>query len=242
MAEEHHSGVGIYLDDCYLRECDSTAVSVKDGKYIILDRTLFYPKGGGVDNDTGRIVRDDETFSVVYVGKFSGQISHEVDRSGIEEGDRVHCVLDWDRRYRLMRSHTAAHTLISILCEDTGALVTGNHVGVERTRFDFNLESFDREIFQTFIDRANELFKRDVPVKAYELAREEAMKIPGVVKLASALPPKVEKLRIVEIEGIDRQADGGCHVRNLREVGQIEFMKAENKGKNNRRVYYRLID
>ncbi len=231
-----------YLEDCYLKECDSKVVSVKDGKYVVLDRTIFYPKGGGVHHDTGKMVRGDEEFSVVYVGKFSGQISHEVDRPGLAPDEDVRCILDWDRRHRLMRSHTAAHTLISILCTETGALVTGNDVAVDRTRFDFNLESFDREIFLTYIERANELFQKDIPVRSYELPREDAMKIPGVVKLASALPPKVERLRIVEIEGIDKQADAGCHVRNLLEVGRLEFLKAENKGKNNRRVYYRLVD
>jgi Ser-tRNA(Ala) deacylase AlaX len=231
----------LYLEDSYLSEWDTDIVSVKDGKYVVLKDTAFYPKGGGVHHDTGKISRDGETFQVVYTGKFSGQISHEVDKPGLEPGDRVHCELDWDRRYRLMRSHTAAHTLISILCGETGALVTGNDVGPERTRFDFNLEEYDRETFLTFIGRANELFQRDIPVKAYELPREEAMEIPGVVKLAAALPPDVEKLRIVEIEGVDKQADGGCHVRNLNEIGEIEFLKAENKGKNNRRVYFELL-
>jgi misacylated tRNA(Ala) deacylase len=236
------TSVPLYLQDCYARECDSAVVSVKDGKYVVLDRTLFYPKGGGVDHDTGKLVRGEDEFPVVYVGKFSGQISHEVEGAGLGEGDRVRCVLDWDRRHKLMRNHTASHTLISVLCSETGALVTGNDVGVERTRFDFNLESFDRQVFQDYIDRANELFGRNIPVRIYELPREEAMEIPGVVKLASALPPEVENLRIVEIEGVDKQADGGCHVRNLNEVGRIEFIKADNKGKNNRRVYFKVVD
>ena len=242
MTEDRQEGRALYLDDCYMRECDSRVLSAKDGKFVVLDATIFYPKGGGVHHDTGKMIRDEETFQVVYTGKFSGQISHEIEPPGLSPGDEVHCILDWDRRHRLMRSHTASHTLISILCSETGALVTGNDVGPERTRFDFNLEEFDREVFLTYIERANELFEGDIPVTAYELPREEAMEIPGVVKLASALPPDVERLRIVEIEGIDKQADGGCHVKNLREVGRIEFLKAENKGRNNRRVYFRLVD
>ncbi len=239
MAAEN-SGV-LYLDDPYLKECDASIASVSQGKYIVLDRTIFYPKGGGVHNDTGKIYSAGEEYGVVYVGKFSGEISHEVDRAGLEEGDQVHCILDWERRYRLMRSHTAAHTLISILCSETGALVTGNDVGVERTRFDFNLDSFEREVFLKYIDRANKLFQQDIPVRSYYLPREKAMEIPGVVKLASALPPEVDTLRMVEIEGIDVQADGGCHVANLLEVGSVEFIKAQNKGRNNRRVYYRVV-
>jgi len=229
------------LEDPYLKECDATITNVSDSKYIVLDQTVFYPKGGGQINDVGDMTRDDEVFNVVYVGKFSGEVSHEVDRPGLKVGDRVRCKIDWNGRYKMMRSHTAAHVLITILCNKTNALVTGNELTLEKSRFDFNLENFDRDIFMSCIDEANEIFKKDVPVKTYELPREEALKIPGMVKMAEALPPQVSKLRIVEIEGIDKQADGGTHVRNLREVGQIEFLKAENKGKNNRRVYYRIL-
>lgn len=231
----------LYMEDPYLKECDATVTKVNESKYVILDQTIFYPKGGGQLNDIGDMTRDGDVFNVSYVGKFSGETSHEVDRPGLNVGDKVHCRLDWDRRYRMMRSHTAAHVLITILCNKTGALVTGNELTLEKTRFDFSLENFDREIFMSCIEEANHLFKKDIPVKTYELPREEALSIPGVVKMAEALPPQVSRLRIVEIEGIDRQADAGTHVRNLLEVGQIEFLKAENKGKNNRRVYYRIL-
>jgi misacylated tRNA(Ala) deacylase len=230
----------LYLEDSYLKECSAQVVSVKDSKYVVLDRTLFYPKGGGQPWDTGNMVRDGDVFNIVYVGKFSGQISHEVDRPGLVVGDSVHCTLDWTRRYRLMRSHTAAHTFASLLCNGTGALVTGNQLGVDRTRFDFNLEEFNREIALEYLEEANRLFSKDIQVKWYELPRKEALEIPGVIKMHSAFPPDIETLRIVEIVGVDRQADGGTHVRNLQEVGQIEFLKAENKGRNNRRVYFRL--
>ena len=230
----------LYLEDSYLKECDANVVSVKDGKYVILDQTIFYPKGGGQPWDTGEIIKDDEVYRVVYVGKFSGEISHEVDRVGLEEGDKVRCVLDWERRYRLMRSHTAAHVFASLLCTGTGAFVTGNQLEEDKVRFDFSLEKFDREILQEYLDKANEFFKRDIPVKWYELPREEALKIPGVIKMAEALPPEIPVLRIVEVTGVDTQADGGTHVKNLREVGQIELVKAQNKGKFNRRVYFRL--
>ena len=230
----------LYLKDSYLEECDATVVSVREGKYAILDQTIFYPKGGGQPWDTGKIMRQDETYNVVYVGKFSGEISHEVDRAGLNEGDRVHCVLDWERRYILMRSHTAAHVFASLLCTGTGALVTGNQLEEAKVRFDFSLEKFDREILLQYIGKANEFFKKSIPVEWYELPREEALKIPGVIKMAEALPPEIPVLRIVEVTGVDRQADGGTHVKNLREVGQIELLKAQNKGKFNRRVYFRL--
>ena len=229
------------MEDSYLKECDATVVSVKNGKYVVLDQTIFYPKGGGQPWDTGKITRGNETFNVVYVGKFSGEISHEVDHPGLKVGDKVHCVLDWDRRYRLMRSHTAAHLFASLLCNGTGALVTGNELGLDKIRFDFSLENLDRELIREYVEKANELIKKNIPVKTYWLPREEALKIPGVIKMAEAFPPDIPELRIVEIVGVDKQADGGTHVRNLKEIGQIEFMKAVNKGRNNKRVYFRII-
>jgi misacylated tRNA(Ala) deacylase len=229
------------LDDSYIKECDAIVTSVKDGKYVIFDQTIFYPKGGGQPYDTGRIIKDNETYNVVYVGKFSGEISHEVDREGLTVGDRVHCILDWERRYRFMRSHTAAHVFASLLYTETGALITGNQIEEDKTRFDFNLEKFDRKILEKYIAKANDLFNRDIPVKWYEIPREEALKIPGIIKMAEALPPELPTLRIVEIVGVDKQADGGTHVRNLKEVGRIELLKTENKGKNNRRVYFRIL-
>jgi len=231
----------LYLEDSYLKECDATVVSVTNGKYVVLDQTIFYPKGGGQPWDTGKMIRNGEVFNVVYVGKFSGEISHEVDHAGLKPGDKVHCVLDWERRYRLMRSHTAAHVFASLICNETGALVTGNELGLDKIRFDFSLEGLNRELILKYVEKANELFKKDIPVRTYWLPREEALKIPGVIKMAKALPPNIPKLRIVEIVGVDKQADGGTHVKNLREVGQIEFLKAVNKGKKNKRVYFRIV-
>lgn len=232
----------LYLEDSYLKECDAIVVSVKNGKYIVLNRTVFYPKGGGQPCDTGKIMKEAQTYNVVYVaGKFSGEISHEVDRTGLREGARVHCVLDWERRYKLMRSHTAAHVFASLLCADTGALVTGNQLEEDKVRFDFSLEKFDREVLVEYVNKANEIFKKDVLVEWYELPREEALKIPGAVKMAEAFPPNIPRLRIVEVVDVDKQADGGTHVKTLREVGQIALLKVENKGKHNRRVYFKLL-
>jgi len=140
-----------------------------------------------------------------------------------------------------MRSHTAAHTLASILCRETGALITGNQIEEDKVRFDFNLKEYSREILERYIEKANKLLGKDIPVKWYEIPREEALKIPHVSKMAKASFPNVPKLRIVEIVGVDKQADGGTHVKNLKEVGQIELLKTENKGKDNRRVYFKLV-
>jgi Ser-tRNA(Ala) deacylase AlaX len=230
----------LFLVDSYLKESKATVISVKNGKYVILDQTIFYPKGGGQPHDTGKLIKGNDVYNVVYVGKFSGEISHEVDHAGLQAGDEVCCVLNWDRRYKLMRSHTAAHLFASLLNQGTGALTTGNQLEEDHVRFDFSLAKFDRELLEEYVAEANKLFGTDVPVKWYELPKEEALKIPGVVKMAKAFPPDLPFLRIVEIVGYDRQADGGTHVRNLREVGKIVLIKTENKGKSNRRVYFKL--
>jgi misacylated tRNA(Ala) deacylase len=231
----------LYLEDSYLKECDAKVLFVNDGRYVILDKTIFYPKGGGQPCDIGEIIKGKEKIKVVYVGKFSDEISHEIDRDFLTKGDNIHCVLNWEHRYKIMRSHTAAHVFASLICKGTGALVTGNQLGVDRIRFDFSLEEFNREILKYYVDEANNYFKRDIPVRWYDLPREKALKIPGVIKMADALPPNIPFLRIVEVVGVDKQADGGTHVKNLREVGAIELIKAQNKGKYNRRIYFKLL-
>lgn len=228
----------LYMQDSYLKEFEATIESVKDDKFVVLDKTAFYPLSGGQPYDTGIFIKDGEEFPVVYVGKFSGQISHEVGKPGLKQGDKIIGRIDWDRRYKLMRMHTAAHVLSAIFHNKAGAMITGGNLDLEKSRIDFSLENFDREKIQEYCNLANEIIQKDFPVKMYFLPREEAMKIPDIVKLANALPPQVKELRIVEIEGVDKQADGGCHVKTLKEIGKIEILKAENKGKNNRRVYY----
>jgi misacylated tRNA(Ala) deacylase len=235
MSEE-----ALYLKDSYMRECDSKVISVKDGKHVVLDQTVFYPRSGGQPCDTGKLIRGEEIFNVVFAGKVDGRISHEIDRPGLAPEDKVRCVINWERRYTLMRYHTAAHIIASVVNKRTGALITGNQLETEKTRFDFSLENFDRNMLTEFVKEANDILKMDIEVKTYSLPREEAMKIPGIVKLAGALPPDISILRIVEMPGIDIQADGGTHVKNLQEVGEMEIIECTNKGKENRRVYFRL--
>ena len=230
----------LYMDDMNLRSFDATVVSA-DGRYITLDRTAFYPRSGGVAHDTGVLIReeDGERFTVVFVAKKNGGISHEVDRDGLESGDRIRAELDWERRYALMRAHTSAH-LLAALFHDRGAKITGNEIDVDKCRMDFNLPEFDRALIDALIEEANAHIARGAVVKTSSLPREEALKTDHLVKLANSLPPDIETLRIVTIEGIDEQADGGCHVSNISEIGQIRFVKADNKGKGNRRVYWTL--
>jgi len=229
----------LYMNDCYLREFEAKVVKA-DGKFVILDKSVFYPQGGGQPCDTGKLVKDGEEFKVVFVKKKGSDVSHELDKQGLQSGDLVKGFIDWDKRYSLMRMHTAAHILSEVIHKQTGALITGNQLNIDKSRIDFSLENFDREALQGYAQKANEVIQSDLPIKIYSLPREEAMKIPSITKLANVLPPAVKELRIVEIEGFDIQADGGTHVKSTKEVGSLEIVNAENKGKNNRRVYFAL--
>lgn len=228
----------LYLDNCYLKEFDATVQSVKDDKYVVLDKSAFYPNAGGQPYDTGVMIKDDKEYKVVFVGKFGGNISHEVDTPGLKEGDQVHCKIDWDRRYLLMRMHTAAHVLSRVLHQHTGAVTAGNQLGTDKSRIDFTLEDFDREKMVECVKIANDIVQKDIPVKKSFMSRDEAFKLPGFAKVSPHLVQEFDELRVVDIPGVDSQPCGGTHLDNLNEIGTIEFVKAENKGKNNRRIYY----
>lgn len=227
----------LYMTDSYLKEFDAV-VAEADGKNIVLDNTAFYPTGGGQPCDFGVIEAGSSSFSVVSVFKKDGKIWHEADKEGLVAGMEVLCRIDWDRRYRLMRMHTAAHIIDAVFHREAGALCTGNQIGVDKTRIDFSLEAIDKEKILSYIDEANAIIQQNIEVKIYFLKREDALKIPGVVKLANAMPPNIGELRIVEIPGVDLQADGGTQVHNTEEIGKIVLLSVENRGKNNRRIYY----
>jgi len=229
----------LYLQDCYLKEFEAKVVKV-EGNKVILDKTAFYPTSGGVECDKGELIFEGNVFKVVDVKKENGEIVHYLDKDGKESLNKnVIGKIDWNRRYKLMRLHTATHIISSILYKEYGVLITGGNISEEYARDDFNLSSENwKEIVNYSIKKANSIVEEGRNVKIYFLKREEALKIPGIVKLAEKMPPNLEVLRIVEIEGIDIQADGGPHVRNTKEIGKIKLIKAENKGKNNRRIYY----
>lgn len=229
----------MYLKDSYLKEWDAVVRCV-DGNQVVLDRTAFYPAGGGQPTDTGIMTYKSKEYKVLSVKKIGPDILHETNETGLATGDVVHCRLDWNRRYVLMRMHTAAHLLCAIINSETGALITGNQLDIGQSRIDFSLEKFDKDKLIDYISKANNYIRQDLHVKVYSLPREEAIKIPGITKLATGLPAELRELRIVEIPGVDIQADGGTHVKSLKEIGTIRFVRAENKGKNNRRVYYSL--
>jgi misacylated tRNA(Ala) deacylase len=231
----------LYLRDCYLKDW-KTQVKSANGKYIVLEDSAFYPKSGGQLWDTGTMERvsDGRVFKVVYVGKFSGEISHEVDQEGLKTGDEVGCGIDWPRRYLYMRYHTASHVLSGLIYKETGAMITGNQIGEDKTRVDFSLDEFDRELITSFGDKANKIAKEAHPVNFLFKSREEVMKDPDLFRLARGMPEEIKVFRIVDIEGFDKQVCGGTHFRSTSEIGRLKIVGLENKGRSNRRVYFSL--
>ncbi len=235
--------IPLYFHDCYLKEWDATVKEVSKGKYIVLDKTAFYPDAGGQPHDTGIMVTENgEEYKVVYVGKFSGEISHEVNKEGIKLGDKIHCKIDWERRYIFMRYHTASHVLDKVIFDESEANITGNQIALDKTRIDFPLEDFTEEKVKIFENKTNSIIQQNIPIELELLPREEAeKKYPNLFRLAKGFSEDIKEIRTVSLMGIDTQACGGTHVKNTSEIGRIEIFKRENKGKNNRRIYFRLI-
>jgi len=218
----------------YLREFDAMVVSVA-GQRVVLDQTAFNPRGGGLVSDSGTLAGQ----RVAEVVKEGEEIYHVIElQDAMVAGTQVHGVLDWDRRYRIMKMHTAAHILSAVVNGETGALITGNQISPDESRVDFNLDDFDRDKMSHYIDKVNEAVARELEVKTFFMKREEALAAPGFVKLANAMPPSLEILRIVQIGDVDTQADGGVHVKNTREIGEVRGLRTDNKGKSNRRLYF----
>ena len=224
----------LFWEDMYAKEFDAE-VELVEGNRVVLDQTAFNPRGGGLVSDTGRL----NGMKVIEATKEGESVFHMFEAPAeLRVGDRVHGVLDWDRRYRIMRMHTTAHILSAVVNRETGALITGTQISADESRVDFNLENFDKEKMTYYIDRVNEAVGRGLEVKTYFMKREEALANPGFVKLANAMPPSLEMLRIVEIGDVDTQADGGVHVKNTQEIGRVVGVRTENKGKSNRRLYF----
>jgi Ser-tRNA(Ala) deacylase AlaX len=224
----------LFWEDMYAKEFDAKVVT-RSGARVVLDQTAFNPRGGGLVSDVGTL----DGKRVLEVVKEGEEIYHVLEApDAVAAGKQVHGVLDWERRYRIMKMHTAAHILSSVVNTETGALITGNQISPDESRVDFDLESFDRSKMSYYIDKVNEAVARELEVKTFFMKREEALATPGFVKLANAMPPSLDVLRIVEIGDVDTQADGGVHVRNTREIGKVQGLRADNKGKSNRRLYF----
>ncbi len=225
----------VYREDSYLRELEGKVIDITP-EGIKLDKTIFHPREGGLEADSGYLIRkNEEEVKVTDVKRLDGEVVLAVDKA-LEFGESVIQKLDFDKRLKLMRLHTASHIIASIMFSKYNASIIGGNITEEYARDEFPIG--DKDIFSSVIDEANNIADQGIELKVYELEKEKAMQIPGIVKLGERMPPDVKVWRIVEIPGVDIQADGGPHVKNTKEIGKIVLIKFESKGKDRKRIYY----
>lgn len=232
----------IYHTNSFTYECSAKVVAV-EGDEIALDATVFYPGGGGQMADRGIISWERERANVLALHKRDDVIWHTVDCAPPAPGTEVICTIDWEFRYRMMRTHTALHILCGTIWKEFGVQVTGGQMYPDRARMDFAMENLDKERIAYIEKKINEAIVADYPIRVYTLLREKAFEIPDLVRTKiNLLPPNIAEVRIVEIVGLDLQADGGTHVNHTSEVGGIKITRTENKGRINKRLEIALID
>ena len=234
----------LFQTDSMLKEFDAVVMMQNEELHAIaLNQTAFYPGGGGQPNDRGEFIVEGTPVPVTKVRKAAGDVWHFLpeDVRLPDIGTAVHGVLDWERRYQLMRTHTAMHILCGVVWRDYGASVTGGDMDPLKGRMDFEFERFSAELVHTIEEAVNKEIAaaRDVSIKI--LPREEAFQIPDLIRTKiNLLPEGIQEVRTVEIEGLDLQADGGTHVTNTREVGTVRVVKHKSKGKINKRIYVEI--
>ena len=224
------------MRDHYLREFEAQVEKV-DGDSIVLNRTAFYPTGGGQPNDLGKISWDGGEAQVVDVSKKTGIVLHKLKGATPQASTAVHGTIGWERRYAFMRYHSALHVLCGLVYHMYGGLVTGGQIYPEKARMDFDLQEISPERVQEIEKECNKIVQSGRPITIRFLPREEAMKHPDLIRTKiNLLPPDIAEVRVVEIEGLDVQADGGTHVSNTKEIQDIKVVKTDNKGRINRRM------
>jgi misacylated tRNA(Ala) deacylase len=230
----------LYQTDSYLKEFDATVLACSaEDRAVILDRTAFYPGGGGQPNDTGTL----GSLQVTKVRKRGDDVLHVVEGELPDLGTRLHGILDWDRRYMLMRTHTAMHILCGTVFRDYGALVTGGEMEPLKGRMDFEFERLQKDLVTVIEAAVNKEVQNAREVKVKILPREQAFQIPDLIRTKiNLLPEGIQQVRTVEIIGLDLQADGGTHVRNTVEVGRIRVVDYKSKGASNKRIYVEITD
>ena len=227
----------LFLGDSYLKGFRAGVKKI-DGREVILDGTAFYPGGGGQPADKGSLGIGPVNAAVVDARREGRGIVHVLDRAIPDTVKELEGTLDWERRYAHMRYHTALHVLSGVIWREFGAKVTGGQMRPDHARMDFSFPGeWTAEAVREIERLANEALAENRPVKVYELPREEALSNPDLIRTqVNLVPERVKTVRIVEIENLDTQADGGTHVANTREVGNIEITAHKSKGRQNKRV------
>lgn len=232
----------LYQTDSYLREFVATVLdSVENG--VVLDRTAFFPGGGGQPNDAGWLEFGGECCEVGKVSRQKGRLVHELDVEPPPAGTTVKGLLDWERRHALMRTHSAMHILCGVIWRDYGASVTGGRMKPLEGRMDFEFERMQKELVKEIEGMINAEVAAARPISVRILPRQEAFQIPDLIRTKiNLLPEYIEEVRVVEIEGLDLQADGGTHVANTSEVGRLRIADYKSKGRINKRLVVALED
>ena len=226
----------LYQTDSYLREFDAAA-SASEGNAVLLDRLAFFPGGGGQMADKGTLRWGQMARTVTGFERRAGTPWVLLDGPAPAAGAAVHGAVDWDHRYRMMRTHTALHILCGVVFRVYGALVTGGNMTLTEARMDFELEHMSERFAAEVEERVNAEVAAAREVRVRILPREEAFQIPDLIRTKiNLLPPEIANVRVVEIVGLDLQADGGTHVANTREVGQVRVVGHESKGRINKRL------
>jgi misacylated tRNA(Ala) deacylase len=228
----------LYLRDAYQRDFDATVVGVR-GDQVALDRTAFYPTGGGQPHDTGTLAAG----RVIDVRKEGDLVWHRLDGAVPDEGERVHATIDWLRRHALMRTHTALHVLCGVIWNEWGKAVTGGNMEPLAARMDFEFDPLP----EGFGPRIEELVNRELtaarPIEVSFLPRDAALQDEDLIRTkVNLIPESVREIRVVDITGLDKQADGGTHVRSTDEVGRLQVVKTESKGKGNKRIRIKVLN
>lgn len=234
----------LYLNDSYVRETDAEITS-SDGNALRFDRTVFYPSGGGQPSDTGIVTHEGKEYPVTEVRKNGEEVDHIIgDSATLPQGGNVKLSIDWGRRFAHMRFHTAIHIIDAVVhnMDRPDMIITGSQIYEDHARVDFDFEKLDQESAQGIIDAANGIVSRKLSVNIKEMTREEALSIEGLARTEPGrrLIMSLDSVRIIEIEGIDQQADGGTHVSNTSEVGNIVLNRIQSKGRHNKRMEIRL--
>lgn len=226
----------LFQSDSYLQEFQAVVTGHEDAG-VVLERSAFYPGGGGQPNDLGRLTVAGETYEVTNVRRTGDAILHELDREGPSSGAAVTGHIDWSRRYQLMRTHTALHILCGVVWRDYGAKVTGGNMQPLSGRMDFEFESMSGELVREIEEKVNSEVAAGRPIRVDFLDRDAANRHPDLIRTKiNLLPAGITSVRVVEIEGLDTQADGGTHVANTTEVGAVEVVGYKSKGKANKRI------
>ena len=228
----------LYLRDAYLTSAEATVAAVDDDR-VALDRTVLYPTGGGQPSDTGRL----GGARVIGVRIEGDTVWHTIEGAVPNVGDTVRVEVDWDRRHSLMRTHTALHVLCGVIWNEWGTAVTGGNMEPLSARMDFEFDPLPEGFGAKVEQLVNDEIAAARPIEVSFLPRETAVDDEDLIRTkVNMIPESVKEIRVVDIVGLDKQADGGTHVRTTDEVGRVEVVKTESKGKGNKRIRIEIHD